>query len=77
MKRFVQEAMDEALKLEEPLNRYTVRYVFHGHAHHGALEGKTSAGTTVYNVALPLLLRAFPNQPPLRFVTLPPAPQNG
>src|SRR6185437_13255153 len=81
-KRYVQEAMDEALKLEgalarlrtarrvallhyapvrmtvegepveilsylgtsrleEPINRHPVDVVFHGHAHHGALEGRT------------------------------------
>ena len=30
-------------RLEEPLNRHPVNVVFHGHAHHGALEGRTSA----------------------------------
>lgn len=96
VKRFVQEAIDEALKLEgavsrlrterrvalmhyspvrdtvegepveifaylgcgrleEPLLRYPVDVVFHGHAHHGRPEGRTRAGTPVYNVALPLL----------------------
>src|SRR6185437_945821 len=96
-KRYVQEAMDEALKLEgalarlrtarrvallhyapvrmtvegepveilsylgtsrleEPINRHPVDVVFHGHAHHGALEGRTSTGIPVYNVAMPLLL---------------------
>ena len=29
--------------------------VFHGHAHHGALEGRTAGGVPVYNVAMPLL----------------------
>src|SRR6187455_2624271 len=83
IKRFVQEAVDEALKLETalarlrtskrvavlhyspiratcegeppeifpylgssrlegPLNRYPVNVVFHGHAHHGSLEGHTT-----------------------------------
>jgi hypothetical protein len=37
--------------------------VFHGHAHRGQLEGTTSAGVPVYNVALPLLRRRFPEQP--------------
>jgi Icc-related predicted phosphoesterase len=96
IKRFVQEAIDEALKLEaalqrlrtdrrialthyspirgtvqgeppeifaylgcgrleEPLHRYPVDAVFHGHAHHGTLEGRTENGIPVYNVALPLL----------------------
>lgn len=112
IKRFVQEALDEALKLEgalarlrterrvavlhyspiratvegepleifpylgtsrleEPLNRHPVDAVFHGHAHHGSLEGRTSGGTPVYNVALPLLLQAFPQRPPFRVVELP------
>jgi len=57
-------------RLEEPLNRYGVEAVFHGHAHRGALEGKTRDGIAVYNVAAPLLRRAFPDAPPLRFVTL-------
>jgi Icc-related predicted phosphoesterase len=96
VKRFVQEAIDEALKLEEalsrlrtpkrvavmhyspvrdtcvgepeeifsylgcgrleePLHTYPVDAVFHGHAHHGFPDGRTSNGIPVYNVALPLL----------------------
>jgi Icc-related predicted phosphoesterase len=43
-------------RLEEPLSRYQVTAVFHGHAHHGKAEGKTTNGTPVYNVSLPLLL---------------------
>ena len=31
--------------------------VFHGHAHHGAPEGRTPAGIPVYNVAMPVLKR--------------------
>jgi Icc-related predicted phosphoesterase len=106
-KRFVQEAIDEALKfegalarlrtpqriamlhyspiratvegepleifpylgtsrLEGPLNRYPVDMVFHGHAHHGCLEGRTSTGVPVFNVAMPLLLQKFPDRPPFR-----------
>jgi Icc-related predicted phosphoesterase len=42
-------------RLEGPLNRYQVAMAFHGHAHRGKLEGRTSAGVPVYNVALPLL----------------------
>lgn len=61
-------------RLEEPLNRYPVNVVFHGHAHHGALEGRTSKGTPVYNVALPLLLSHFPDRPPFRVVEIPPLP---
>jgi Icc-related predicted phosphoesterase len=57
-------------RLEEPLNRYPVVAVFHGHAHAGSLEGRTSSGVPVYNVALPVLQRAFPNQPPFRVVEI-------
>lgn len=58
-------------RLEEPLNRYHVTAVFHGHAHRGALEGKTHDGIPVYNVSLPLLRRSFPDQPPIRIIELP------
>ena len=58
-------------RLEEPLNRYPVNAVFHGHAHHGTLEGRTSKGTPVYNVALPLLMSRFPGGPPYRVVEIP------
>ena len=44
-------------RLEEPLARYGVRAVFHGHAHHGQPEGRTSQGAPVFNVSLPLLQR--------------------
>jgi Icc-related predicted phosphoesterase len=57
-------------RLEEPLNRYGVDAVFHGHAHRGSLEGRTASGIPVYNVALPLLRRTLPDQPPFRIVTL-------
>lgn len=58
-------------RLEEPINRYRVTAVFHGHAHHGAPEGKTRDGIPVYNVSLPLLRHTIPNGPPLRVVQLP------
>jgi Icc-related predicted phosphoesterase len=62
-------------RLEEPLNRYSVTAVFHGHAHRGTLEGRTSGGVPVYNVALPLLRHAFPGHPPFRVFEIPIAPQ--
>jgi len=112
MKRFVREAVDEALKLEsalarlrtdrrvavlhyspiqetvegeppeifpflgssrleEPLTRYPVAAVFHGHAHHGRPEGRTRADVPVFNVCLSLLRDAFPDQPPFRLVEIP------
>ncbi len=60
-------------RLEEPLNRHPVDVVFHGHAHHGTPEGRTGAGTPVYNVAMPLLLQKYPDRPPFRVVELPEA----
>jgi Icc-related predicted phosphoesterase len=53
-------------RLEEPLARYPVTAVIHGHAHNGALEGRTSAGTPVYNVAMPLLRKCWPERSPFR-----------
>lgn len=41
-------------RLAEPLGRYPVAAVFHGHAHRGAPEGATENGIPVYNVSLPL-----------------------
>ena len=41
-------------RLEEPLDRYQVDAVFHGHAHHGSPEGRTKGGVPVHNVSLPL-----------------------
>ncbi len=45
-------------RLEEPINRFRVNAVFHGHAHNGASEGATSSGIPVYNVSLPLMQKA-------------------
>ena len=60
-------------RLEEPLIRYPVTAVLHGHAHRGSPEGKTVNGTPVYNVAMPLLKRSYPQQPPFRLIELPKA----
>jgi Icc-related predicted phosphoesterase len=57
-------------RLEEPLTRYPVTAVIHGHAHNGALEGRTSAGTPVYNVAMPLLKKCWPERPPFRVIEI-------
>jgi Icc-related predicted phosphoesterase len=57
-------------RLEEPLIRYPVSAVFHGHAHHGSPEGQTRGGAPVYNVSMPLLERTFPNQRPFRVIEL-------
>jgi Icc-related predicted phosphoesterase len=58
-------------RLEEPINRYRVSAVFHGHAHRGAPEGRTATGVPVYNVAMPLLARTNPDRPPYLVVELP------
>jgi Icc-related predicted phosphoesterase len=58
-------------RLEEPINRYSVTLAVHGHAHHGAPEGRTATGVPVYNVALPVLQAAFPEQPPFRLFQIP------
>jgi Icc-related predicted phosphoesterase len=57
-------------RLEEPLGRFHVDAVVHGHAHSGAPEGRTTAGVPVYNVSLSLLRRHFPDAPPLRILEL-------
>ncbi|HKR78494.1 MAG TPA: metallophosphoesterase [Nitrospira sp.] len=58
-------------RLEEPINRYEVTALFHGHAHNGSPEGRTMGGTPVYNVALPLLYKQFPGRRALRVVDIP------
>lgn len=42
-------------RLAEVVDRHGANLVLHGHAHHGAREGKTVGGIPVYNVALHLL----------------------
>jgi Icc-related predicted phosphoesterase len=58
-------------RLEEPLNRYRVSVAFHGHAHRGAPEGRTSAGIPVFNVAMPLLRRTLSDALPVRIIEIP------
>jgi len=50
-------------RLEEPLNRYEVAAVFHGHAHRGQLQGSTGMKAPVYNVSMIVLQRLFPDRP--------------
>jgi len=57
-------------RLEEPLLRYPVTTVVHGHAHRGRLEGWTRGRVPVYNVCLPLLQEAEPGRPPFRLIDL-------
>ena len=58
-------------RLEEPLGRYPVSLVVHGHAHRGQPEGRTRSGVPVYNVSMPLLTRMFADRPPFRVFEVP------
>ena len=53
----------EATVEGEPLGRYGVTAVVHGHAHKGSPEGRTSTNIPVYNVALPLMRKMTPDTP--------------
>jgi Icc-related predicted phosphoesterase len=57
-------------RLEAPLNQYDVSMAFHGHAHLGASEGRTTQDVPVYNVSIPVLRRDFPDRPPVRILDL-------
>jgi Icc-related predicted phosphoesterase len=57
-------------RLEEPLVRYPVQAVVHGHAHNGAPEGRARGDIPVYNVALPLLRKTYPDRPPFRLLEI-------
>jgi Icc-related predicted phosphoesterase len=57
-------------RLEEPLTRLGATAVFHGHAHRGAPEGKTSNGIPVFNVAHAVLKARFPDRPPFHLLEL-------
>jgi Icc-related predicted phosphoesterase len=50
-------------RLEEPLLRYPVSAVFHGHAHHGRPEGRTRTNVPVFNVSMSLMKETFPDRP--------------
>ena len=50
-------------RLEDPLVRYEVDVVFHGHAHHGQPVGQITSGAPVFNVSWPLLQRVQPERP--------------
>jgi len=58
-------------RLEDPIGRYPVSFVLHGHAHRGQLEGRTKTGVPVYNVSMPLLTRTFADRLPFRVFELP------
>ncbi len=58
-------------RLEEPVDRYRVTAVFHGHAHRGSPEGRTKSNIPVYNVAMPLMLTVNPDNSPFRVIEVP------
>ncbi len=49
-------------RLAEVVDRHQANLVLHGHAHHGAADGKTTGGVPVHNVALPLIQAADPGK---------------
>jgi Icc-related predicted phosphoesterase len=46
-------------RLVAPCEAFGADAIFHGHAHHGAPEARTPKGIPVYNVAMPVLKRAY------------------
>jgi Icc-related predicted phosphoesterase len=50
-------------RLEDPITRFPVTAVFHGHAHHGQPEGRTRTNVPVFNVSMSLMRETFPGQP--------------
>jgi len=57
-------------RLEAPLNQFGVQAVFHGHAHNGHPEGRTTQDIPVYNVAMPLLKKDDSDGPHYKLVEL-------
>jgi Icc-related predicted phosphoesterase len=57
-------------RLEDPLLRYRVDVVVHGHAHAGSPEGRLREQVRVYNVAIPLLRKLHPERLPYRLIEL-------
>lgn len=53
-------------RLEEPVNRFRVNLVLHGHAHNGTGDGVTSTGIPVHNVSAPLLRKRSAHAHPFR-----------
>src|SRR5215510_10066715 len=50
-------------RLAETIDHFDVNVIFHGHAHHGTYQGKTTKGIPVYNCCLQLMERINPEQP--------------
>src|SRR5262249_14281798 len=49
-------------RLAEVVDRHGAELILHGHAHHGSVEGRTTGGIPVYNVALPILQQQNPSR---------------
>ncbi len=49
-------------RLAEVVDRHGADLIIHGHAHHGTLDGKTTAGIPVHNVAITLLQSQQPSK---------------
>ena len=49
-------------RLEATIDQFKVSVVFHGHAHHGKMEGRTAGQIPVYNVSRPVLVRTMGKQ---------------
>lgn len=50
-------------RLEDPITRFPVTAVFHGHAHHGQPEGRTRTNVPVFNVSMSLMRQHHPERP--------------
>jgi Icc-related predicted phosphoesterase len=50
-------------RLSETIDHFDVNVVFHGHAHHGTYQGKTTKGTPVYNCCMQLMQSINPERP--------------
>ncbi|HYG70455.1 MAG TPA: metallophosphoesterase, partial [Anaeromyxobacteraceae bacterium] len=46
-------------RLSAPCEAFGALGIFHGHAHHGRTEGRTPKGIPVFNVAIPVLKKAW------------------
>jgi Icc-related predicted phosphoesterase len=49
-------------RLEATIDQFKVSVVFHGHAHHGKMEGRTAGQIPVYNVSRPVLIKTTGKQ---------------
>jgi uncharacterized protein len=50
-------------RLAETIDHFDVNAIFHGHAHHGTCEGKTTKGIPVYNCCIQLMQKILPDRP--------------